>query len=76
MIEQGVYQHYKGGLYTVLMAARCGDNGDNNNQNVVVYVSHSTGKVCTRLAKEFFGTVGDKPRFAFVAHALTPEVRI
>lgn len=55
---QGVYRHYKGGLYTLLMLARCSDNGPNEGKNVVVYVSHTTGKVCTRLASEFFGLVG------------------
>lgn len=57
MIEQGVYRHYKGGLYTVMMGARCSDNGPNEGENVVVYLSHTTGAVCTRLAKDFFGKV-------------------
>lgn len=70
MIQQGVYRHWKGGLYTVLMAARCSDNGPNEGENVVVYVSHTTGRVCTRLAKEFFEIVGGEPRFTFVAHTV------
>jgi hypothetical protein len=70
MIKQGVYRHYKGGLYTVLMAARCSDNGPNEGENVVVYVSHTTGNVCTRLAKDFYGMVGGVERFQFVAHSI------
>lgn len=75
MIQQGVYRHYKGGLYTVLMAARCSDNGPNEGENVVVYVSHTTGEVRTRLAKEFFEDVVCqrdvvRPRFVFIAHQL------
>ncbi len=79
MVEQGVYRHYKGGYYTVLMAARCSDNGPNEGENVVVYISHTTGNVCTRLAKEFFGKVGGdgyKPginRFEFFSHSLNKE---
>ena len=73
MIMQGVYRHYKGGLYTVIMAARCSDNGPNEGENVVVYVSHTTGEVRTRMAKEFFGAVhlpqGVVERFTFVAHS-------
>lgn len=67
MIQQGVYRHYKGGYYTVLMAARCSDNGPNEGENVVVYVSHTTGNVCTRLAKEFFERVDGMARFEFVS---------
>ena len=70
MVQQGVYKHYKGGLYTVVMAARCSDNGPNEGENVVVYISHTTGKVCTRLAKDFFGKVGGVDRFTFVAHSI------
>ncbi len=77
MIEQGVYRHYKGGFYTVLMAARCSDNGPKEGENVVVYVSHTTGRVCTRLAEDFFGDLTDPltsatvRRFAFVASGLS-----
>ena len=77
MIQQGVYKHYKGGLYTVIMAARCSDNGPNEGEMVVIYVSHTTGSVCTRLARDFFGKVGGNGcynlgvnRFEFVAHSL------
>lgn len=81
MIQQGVYRHYKGGMYTVLMAARCSDNGPNEGESVVIYVSHTTGNVCARLAKEFFEKVilGDAsggigtlmvPRFEFIAHGI------
>ena len=70
MIQQGVYRHYKGGMYTVIMAARCSDNGPNEGANVVVYVSHATGNVNTRLATEFFGKMDGVPRFEFVAHSI------
>lgn len=74
-MQQGVYRHYKGGLYTVLMHARCSDNGPNEGEYVVVYVSHTTGNVCTRLAKDFFGKVDDNKfihvdRFTFIAYSL------
>lgn len=80
MIQQGVYRHYKGGLYTVIMGARCSDNGPNEGENVVVYVSHTTGNVCTRLAKDFFGwaTLDNGnvlPRFEFVAHGFGAHVQ-
>ena len=77
MIQQGVYRHYRGGLYTVLMAARCSDNGPNEGQNVVIYVSHTTGEVRTRMEKEFFETIvpeGTFPavhRFTFIAHSMS-----
>lgn len=76
MVQQGVYRHYKGGLYTVLMAARCSDNGPREGDDVVIYVSHTTGQVCTRFAREFFGKVGgdgydaNDNRFEFVAHSV------
>ena len=48
--------------------ARCIQN---DGENVVVYVSHTTGLVCTRLAKDFFGKVeSGANRFEFVASAL------
>ena len=80
MIQQGVYRHYKGGLYTVLFAARCSDNGPREGEDVVVYVSHTTGKMYTRFAREFFEPVdttyqGEQSptplyRFEFIAHGL------
>lgn len=78
-MQQGVYRHYKDGLYTVIMSARCSDNGPNEGENVVVYVSHATGNVCTRLSKEFFGKVtgesgGFINRFEFVASSLSLPV--
>lgn len=84
MIQQGVYRHYKGGLYTVLMVARCSDNGPNDGADVVVYVSHATGQVYTRMASEFFGRIVKElapdnigsmlivDRFEFVASSLSP----
>lgn len=75
MIQQGVYKHYKGGLYTVLMAAVSADN-DDDRDNVVVYVSHTTGQVYTRKAEEFFGISHGVPRFEFVANSVGPPVKL
>lgn len=78
-MQQGVYKHFKGGLYTLIMSAKCSDNGPDEGENVVIYVSHTTGSVCTRLAKNFFGKVivlrpsgveEEVDRFSFVSHRL------
>lgn len=78
-LRQGVYRHYKdGGLYTVLFQAVSADNRDDH-EDSVVYVSHTTGQVYTRLVSEFFGRVGEgrelKWRFEFVADSMGPPVR-
>lgn len=65
-VPQGVYRHYKGGLYTVLMTARCSDNGPTENWVVVVYVSHTTGEVRTRFIEEFTEEVNGVDRFHLV----------
>lgn len=70
-MKKGVYQHYQGGTYTVLMTARCSDNGPNEGRKVVVYVSHTTGEVCTRFADEFCEKVDGRNRFTFVAKCLS-----
>ena len=66
MTTQGVYRHYKGGLYTVLFTARNSTNffgespvvfGDGANQDtrtvMVVYFSHEKGTINVRDEKEF-----------------------
>lgn len=69
-MQQGVYKHYKGGLYTLLMSAKCSENGMMNDTVWVIYVSHTTGQVCCRSAWEFFSKAENgKPRFEFVCHA-------
>jgi hypothetical protein len=78
-IQQGVYKHYKGGLYTVLMSAISANNKEDL-PDMVVYVSHSTGQVYVRSAYEFFGKTTliteDLPsglsvnRFEFVASSI------
>lgn len=82
-MRQGVYRHYKGGLYTALMSAVSADNRDDRD-NVVVYLSHTTGQVYVRSAKEFFERVKvavDREheklvdRFEFVADSVGPPVR-
>lgn len=45
MIQPGVYRHYKGGRYLVLMVA---DHHDHDGKKDVVYVSLTTGKPHTR----------------------------
>lgn len=41
----GIFRHYKGGLYTVLMLVEHHET----RATVVIYVSHTTGKVLARL---------------------------
>ncbi len=53
-MNTGVYKHYKGGYYTVLMYGMSANNGDDRD-TVVIYVSHTTGQIYTRRASEFFG---------------------
>lgn len=47
-----VYQHYKGGKYTRLFNATDSTNG-RDSELMVVYVSHTTGRINTRKATEF-----------------------
>jgi hypothetical protein len=42
---QGVFRHYKGGLYTVLFVARLSEARETE---VVVYVSHTNGSIWVR----------------------------
>jgi hypothetical protein len=66
-IKPGVYQHYKGGLYTVLgVAEDCTNTRDKT--ELVIYVSLKDGKIYCRELKEFSEIVewpdgGQKPRF-------------
>ena len=48
-----VFRHYKGGLYTVLFEAQDATNRADRDE-MVVYVSHTTGKIYCRLNVEFF----------------------
>lgn len=70
MIELGLYRHYKGGMYEVLMMANCADYGT----AMVVYKAVDTGIVWVREADEFTSLVTDPtnvetkiPRFEKVA---------
>lgn len=56
-MQQKVFRHYKGDLYTVLFVALCSDNGPNEDREVVVYISHKTGRVSTRFKDDFLGMV-------------------
>lgn len=51
--RQGIYRHYRGGLYTVLFVARNSTNGPDEGKNVVVYVSHKDGYVSVRDEEQF-----------------------
>ncbi len=52
MTRPGIYRHYKGGLYRVLATAENCTNGDPNDQ-LVVYIALSNGKVYAREQEEF-----------------------
>jgi hypothetical protein len=52
-VTPGVWRHYRGGLYTVLLAAL--DEG--TGEPLVVYVAHATGRVWARKACEWQGQV-------------------
>lgn len=55
MVTQGVYRHYKGGLYRLLFIAKDStNNSPTANEDVAVYVSLSEGgRVSVRLLREF-----------------------
>lgn len=69
---QGIYQHYKGGLYRLLFIAKDSTNGSPTaDQDVAVYVSlNESGRVSVRLLAEFDGRVQvegqSRPRFEWV----------
>jgi len=79
ILDPGVYEHYKGGKYTVLFNAHDSTNGrldaeefttpeDHPDRHMVVYVSHTTGRINVREQGEFleFVTWPDgvkRPRF-------------
>jgi hypothetical protein len=56
-IKLGNYRHFKGGLYTVIGTARHSTNDANEGKDDVLYVDHNTGKLDSRLQKEFEGDV-------------------
>ena len=68
MVEPGLYEHYKGGMYRVLFCVRDSTNGEHEGRSLVVYVSLTTGNICARDADEFTGLVRvtvDDPSVAF-----------
>ena len=52
MVKEGLYRHYKGGLYWVIGTAITSTNGQEG-QIVVVYRSSQTSKLYTRHLAEF-----------------------
>jgi hypothetical protein len=68
MTQAGIYRHYKGGLYTVLMTALESTNG-RERAPVVVYVSHQDGSINVRDEREFHEPVEGVPRFAPLGEA-------
>lgn len=72
-MKLGVYRHYKGGHYAVLMLGR-----DSNNEDVVIYMPLSApyaGNINVMRESEFLELVdlpdgGTTPRFTFIIPAL------
>lgn len=54
-VTQGVYKHYKGGLYRLLFVAKDStNNSPTADEDVAVYVSlNDSGRVSVRLLSEF-----------------------
>jgi hypothetical protein len=63
-IKPGLYRHYKGPLYRVLLCARNSNNGPDEGRTVVVYSSDAEHGYCTRYVEEFLEMVDD-PRPSF-----------
>lgn len=55
-----VYQHHKGGVYTVICVATL----EATMERVVVYQSRVDGRVWVRPVSDFLATVDGAPRFA------------
>jgi hypothetical protein len=54
MITPGLYKHYKGSHYRVLFIAKNSNNGPDEDENVVVYVSLSEpGRISVRSESQF-----------------------
>lgn len=73
MTRQGIYKHYKGGLYTVLFVARNSTNGPDEGKNVVVYVSHKDGYVSSRDEGQFHEMVNPNPKHLEGGAILVPR---
>lgn len=75
MIE--IYEHYKGGRYTLLHKAYNSTNSSDRTE-MVVYVSHTTGGIFVRESTEFYEKVlwpdGEyRPRFNLVDYYIRPQ---
>ncbi len=61
MIQPGVYKHFRGGMYTVILIAQDSTNSrerpDGSKNHIVIYVSHTNGKVFARDLDEFIELV-------------------
>lgn len=53
MITVGLYRHYKGGLYRVLLKGRDADDGDTK----LAYMDIGTGRIYIRKEEAFMGSV-------------------
>lgn len=75
--KPGIWKHFRGGLYRVLLTGRNSTNGPDEGREVVCYVSLTTGKVNFRDEQQFHqrvhadGTVcrPDCPAHMFEGHA-------
>jgi hypothetical protein len=77
-MKQGIYKHHKGGFYSVLCVARDSTNNSMaHGRKVVVYMSLTTGEICTREIGEFCELVetstGPQPRFKFSHEAMSMD---
>lgn len=73
MIAQGIYRHYKGGLYSVLFVARDSTNGPNEGKNVVVYMDHKHGYVHVRDEEQFKELVEVGPEQGYLVGSAVPR---
>ena len=75
MTRQGIYQHYKGGSYTVLFVARDSTNGPTEGRNLVVYMDHRYGHVHARSEEEFHEPVEPDPSLGYLPGVKVPRFR-
>lgn len=64
-MRYGMYKHYKGGLYRVIVTALHTET----EEEMVVYESSETGKVFVRPLDMFNEMVNNKPRFEYLGGA-------
>lgn len=74
---EGMYQHYKGGLYVVLSLARFATNGPHDGETHVVYYSLEKRQLFTREMSDFIKKVtwpdgAVRPRFELMGRTGRP----